>query len=70
MLGLLETSKAEEAGRVWIGLQGRTSSKSKMEEQMESQGAEKKAKTPSRKVTDHEFKHKKCLNAFAINFHD
>lgn len=50
MPGLLEILGAEEAGRVWIGQPGRTSSRSKMREHRR---AERKAKTVTQKMTDH-----------------
>ena len=54
MLELLETSRAEEAGRGWIGQPGRTSLRLKTELHKGHRGAGRKAKTVTRKRTDHE----------------
>ena len=53
MPGLLGTLRVEEAGKVWIGQPGHTFSRPRMEENKDHRGAERKAKTVTRKMTDH-----------------
>lgn len=53
MPGLLGILRVEEAGRVWIGQPGRTYSRLMMEGGRD-RGAERKARTVTREMTDHQ----------------